>query len=259
MPPLKPSAPNQEALTKAVKFIVGSRSGYGTFGNTQGTVLALKALTEYAKASRRAASDGTIEFYVGHKKVAEKTYSAGQKGNIVIAGLEEFVKEGKHKLKVKFKDTKEPLPYSVAISWNTTLPNSSKECAVNLTAKLAQTTANVGETVRLSVTLSNKKGESVPNPIAIIGIPAGFTAQPWQLKEMQEKNVFDYYEVTGNNIVLYYRGMKGLEVKNISFDLKAEVPGEYYAPASAAYLYYTNEHKSWTALEKVTVKKLAQN
>jgi alpha-2-macroglobulin-like protein len=257
---LKQSSPNQNALTKAVQFIIGSRSGSGTFGNTQGTVLALKALTEYAKASKRTASDGIIEFYVGNKKVAEKNYTTGQKGNIEISGLEEFVKPGKHKLKVKFKGTKEPLPYSVAMTWNTTLPNSSKDCALSLTAKLGQTTANVGETVRLSVTLSNNKSESVPNPIAIIGIPAGFTVQPWQLKEMQEKNVFDYYEVIGNNIILYYRGMKSLEVKNLSFDLKAEVPGEYLAPASAAYLYYTNEYRSWAGLEKVIIKKqLAQN
>jgi hypothetical protein len=49
--------------------------------------------------------------------------------------------------------------------------------------------------------------------------------------------------------------MKGMEVKNIDFDLKAEVPGEYYAPASAAYLYYTNEYKTWAGLEKVVIKK----
>jgi alpha-2-macroglobulin-like protein len=257
---LKQNTVQQGSLTKAVQFIIGSRSGYGTFGNTQGTVLALKALTEFAKASKRTSSDGTIEFYVGNKKVAEQPYKAGQKGNIEISGLEKFVKPGKHKLQVKFKGTKDPLPYSLAMSWNTTLPNSAKECAIDLKLKLAQVTANVGETVRLSVTMSNKKAESVPTPIAIIGIPAGFTVQPWQLKEMQEKNVFDYYELRGNNVILYYRGMKGMEVKNIDFDLKAEVPGEYLAPASAAYLYYTNEYKSWAALEKVVIKKqLAQN
>ncbi|MFL5730569.1 MAG: MG2 domain-containing protein, partial [Cytophagaceae bacterium] len=179
---MKQSSPDQRALTKGIQFIVSSRSAYGTFGNTQGTVLALKALTEYAKASKRTASDGIIEFYVGGKKVAEKPYTAGQKGNIEIAGLEEFIREGKHKLKVKFKGTKEALPYSIALTWSTTLPNSLKECVIGLSAKLAQKSANVGETVRLSVTLSNSKNESVPNPIAIIGIPAGFTAQPWQLK-----------------------------------------------------------------------------
>jgi hypothetical protein len=250
---------DRSAITKAVQFLVNNRSGYGTFGNTQGTVLALKALTEYAKASKRTPEDGTIEFYVDGKKVAEKSYAAGEKNNIEMPGLEQYLTPGKHDLKVKFKGTKSPLPYAVAVSYNTTLPNSQKECAVNLTAKLASKTVNVGETVRLNAVLKNLKTESVASPIAIIGIPAGFTVQPWQLKEMQEKGVFDYYEVIGNNVVVYYRALKGSEIRNINFDLKAEVPGEYDAPASSGYLYYTNEYKSWTALDKVTIKKSLQN
>ena len=92
--------------------------------------------------------------------------------------------------------------------------------------------------------------------MAIIGIPAGFTVQPWQLKELQEKKVFDYYEIVGNNIAVYYRGMAPKAIKEINLDLKAEMPGEYDAPASSAYLYYTNEFKTWSGMDKVTIKKV---
>ena len=78
--------------------------------------------------------------------------------------------------------------------------------------------------------------------MAIVGLPAGLTAQPWQLKELQEKGTFDYYEVVGNNVVFYYRQMLPSESKTIHLDLKAEVPGTYEAAASTAYLYYTNEY-----------------
>ena len=89
--------------------------------------------------------------------------------------------------------------------------------------------------------------------MAIVGIPAGFTVQPWQLKELQEKKAFDFYEISGNKIALYYRCMQPSAVKEINFDLKAEVPGVYEAPASSAYLYYTNEFKCRTTLPKVKV------
>jgi uncharacterized protein YfaS (alpha-2-macroglobulin family) len=79
--------------------------------------------------------------------------------------------------------------------------------------------------------------------------------QPWQLKELQEKNVFDYYEMKGNNIAVYYRGMAPSSVKEINLDLKAEMPGSYDAPASSAYLYYTNEYKTWSGMERITIKK----
>ncbi|MBK7667292.1 MAG: hypothetical protein IPJ32_08065 [Sphingobacteriaceae bacterium] len=244
------------ALNSTVQFLTSTRSGSGVFSSTQGTILALKALTEYAKFSKKTTEDGTIEIYIDGKKAITKSYKAGDKGAITAEGLEEFIKgEGKHEVKIKYVGVKTPLPYSMSINWSTSLPNSDKECAIDLKTKMASKTANVGETVRLTATITNKKSEEVPSTMAIIGIPAGFTAQPWQLKELQEKKVFDYYEIKGNNIAIYYRGMGPKAVKEINLDLKAEMPGEYDAPASAAYLYYTNEFKTWSATDKVTISK----
>lgn len=253
---LKTQAKNSNALQSAVQYLVGSRSGSGVFSSTQGTILALKALTEYAKFSKKTNEEGVVAIYVDGKKVAEKAYKAGEKGAIVIDGIEEFIKgEGKHDVKVKYLGVKTPLPYSISMSWNTTLPVSDATCAIDLKTKLAAKTATVGETVRMTATITNKKDQEVPSTMAIIGIPAGFTVQPWQLKELQEKKVFDYYEIVGNNIAVYYRGMAPKAVKEINLDLKAEMPGVYDAPASSAYLYYTNEFKTWSGLEKVTIKK----
>lgn len=250
------SGKNTLELNNAIQFLVGARSGYGVFSTTQGTVLALKALTEFAKASKKTTEDGTIELFVDGKKVTTRSYKAGDKGAIVLDSLEKFVVgDGKHSMKVKYLGVKTPLPYSVAVSWNTALPNSNKECAVDLKTKLAERFANVGETVRLTATVTNKKKEGIPSTMVLIGIPAGFSVQPWQLKEMQEKKVFDYYEISGNTIAIYYRGMAPSSVKEINLDLKAEMPGEYDAPASSAYLYYTNEYKTWSSTDKITIKK----
>jgi alpha-2-macroglobulin-like protein len=253
---LKSQGKNANALNNAVQYLVSARSGSGVFSSTQGTILALKSLTEFAKFSKKTTEDGTIVIYVDGKKAVEKNYKAGDKGAIAIEGLEEFMKgEGKHDIKVKYIGVKNPLPYSVAINWSTSLPNSDSECAIDLKTKMASKSANVGETVRLTSIISNKKSEEVPSTMAIIGIPAGFSVQPWQLKELQEKKVFDYYEIKGNNIAVYYRGLGPKAVKEINLDLKAEMPGEYDAPASSAYLYYTNEFKTWSSVEKVTIKK----
>ncbi len=253
---IKENGKHAGALNEAVQYLTNSRNGYGVFGSTQGTVLALKALTEYAKFSKKATEDGTIVVYVDGKKAGEKTYKAGDKGAITVDGLEKFITaEGKHDIKVKFIGVKNPLPYSVAVSWNTSLPSSSKDCVVGLETEYATKTVNVGETVRLKATVTNKKNAEIPSAMAIVGIPAGFTVQPWQLKELQEKQVFDYYEILGNNIAIYYRGMGPKAVKEINLDLKAEMPGEYDAPASSAYLYYTNEFKTWCGTEKLIIKK----
>lgn len=255
---LKAPAKDAKALNNAVHYLTSVRSGSGVFSSTQGTILALKALTGYAKFSKKTTEDGTILIYVDDKKVAERSYKAGDRGALTVDGLEQYIKgEGVHTLKIKYLDVKTPLPYSLAVNWNTFLPSSDKECSIDLSTKLTSTLVSVGETVRLTTLLTNRKNEEVPSTMAIIGIPAGFTAQPWQLKELQEKGVFDYYEIKGNNIAVYYRGLGANAVKIINLDLKAEMPGTYDAPASSAYLYYTNEFKTWSATQRVTIKKAA--
>ncbi|MBP6731051.1 MAG: hypothetical protein KA149_03275 [Chitinophagales bacterium] len=250
---LKAKSPDVASVTSAVKYLVGARSGYGGFGSTQATILALKALTKYAEFSKKTDEAGTIELLVNGTVVAQKDYAKGERNNVAITGLENFIKQGKQKIEVRFKGCKQALPYAMNVAYSTSLPESAKECVVSLETKLAARQVKVGETLRLSATLKNKTNTGQPMTMAIIGIPAGFSAQPWQLKEMQEKGVIDFYEVIGNNIACYYRSLAPGQQKQVNLDLKAEIPGEYDAPASSAYLYYTSEHKNWAATDRVFV------
>ena len=240
-------------LAAGVNFLVGSRSGYGMFGSTQSTILALKALTSFATFSKKTDEAGTIEIWNNGVLIASKDYAKGEKDNVVISGLEDKIKTGQQKIEVRFKGCKEALPYSMNITYSTTLPESSKNCFVELKTSLNRKQVKVGETIRLSAILRNKTNEGQPMTMVIIGIPAGFSAQPWQLKDLQEKDVIDFYEVIGNNVACYFRALAPNAQKQINFDLKAEVPGEYDAPAASAYLYYTNEHKVWEGLDRVFV------
>ncbi len=250
---IKSGKADPKGLETAVQSIVGARSGAGGFGSTQGTILGLKAMVEYTKYAKKTDESGIIEIHIDGKKVAEQAYEAGRREAVEIKGLEAYLGQGQHSISVNYKGVKNPLPYSVAVDYNTNLPNSSKNCVVGLTTKLSATQVSMGSTVRLSATLTNRTKEGQPMTMAIIGLPAGLSAQPWQLKEMVEKKVVDFYEITGNNVVCYYRQMAPGEVRNINLDLKAEIPGQYTAPASSAYLYYTAEYKDWVGLPAVTI------
>jgi hypothetical protein len=124
---------------------------------------------------------------------------------------------------------------------------------VDLKTETAASAVKVGQTLRITTVLRNKTQEGLPMTMAVVGLPAGLSPQPWQLKELQEKKTVDFYEVSGSSVVFYYRQMKPGEEKTIQLDCKAEIPGRYTAPASRAYLYYTNEDKVWTSLTPINV------
>jgi alpha-2-macroglobulin-like protein len=68
-----------------------------------------------------------------------------------------------------------------------------------------------------------------------------------------KKGTIDAYEVMGRDVVLYWRGFGAGQKVLVPLSLVAAVPGSYTGPASRAYLYYTDEHKTWAFGLKATI------
>jgi alpha-2-macroglobulin-like protein len=243
---MKPSAVDYNLAKECIQHILKSRS-YGQFGSTQGTTLALKTLTEYARLVRITRDDGEIQVFVDNTIADKLTYGKEAREKLVLNNFSgKLSANGEQTVRILFAGTNESLPYAANFQWYTKHPPSSSECKIGIKTSLNAASLHVNETVRLTAVLKNKSSEGLPMAVAVIGIPAGLSAQPWQLKELQEKQVFDFYEITGGNLVLYYREMAPNGVHTVNLDLKAEIPGTYTGAASSAYLYYTNEYKDWT-------------
>ncbi len=250
----RPLEKDLAAFRDAAKFLVSKRNAFGGYGNTQATVLSLKALAAYAAYSKRTTESGDVEILVNGKKVTEKHFEKEQRGEISITGLEKFFIEGKNDIVVRFKNCQNALPYTLKATYSTLQPVSSPKCKVALKTALASKQIKVGQTIRLNASLTNTTAQGLPMTVAIIGIPGGLSPQPWQLKKMQEEKVFDFYEIIGNRLVIYYRQMKPNEIRNILLDFKAEIAGRYEGAASTAYLYYTSEHKNWQPGLNIEIK-----
>ena len=253
---IRTGSKDRYSLDRGIKYLFENRSGYGSFSSTQATILALKAITEYSSYLKSIAKPGILTVVVNNEKVAETHYSGSETKAIVVSGFEDKLKIGSNKIIISFDSTAKALPYSALVRWNTALPNNSSDVQVKMEAELMKSIVNVGDINRLKVKIKNITNSTLPNTMAIIGIPAGLSVQPWQLKELQEKRIFDYYEIYDNKLVLYFRGMDVEEEINTAFDLKAEIPGIYSSEASCTYLYYNDEHKYWTKSNTVEVVNL---
>ncbi|MFK7776436.1 MAG: carboxypeptidase-like regulatory domain-containing protein [Saprospiraceae bacterium] len=239
-------------LEEAMNFIAKSKTDYG-FGSTQSTVLAMKALIEHAQFSTKLNTDGIVKLMIDGNEVAQQAFTSEQKTPIVFDEISTYFTEGNHNVKVLFAETEMALPFDLSVKYFTSLPKNDADCKVNLKTTLQTPTGKIGENIRLTIHLQNTTNEVLPNTIAKIGIPSGLNLQPWQLKELQEKLAFDYYEIMNSYLVLHYRGMAANETREVNLDLKANLAGTYEAPASVAYLYYTNELRNWSKPESVEI------
>ncbi|MBI2377225.1 MAG: hypothetical protein HYV07_24710 [Deltaproteobacteria bacterium] len=241
-----------EQVRAGVKWLVEHRGGYGNFGSTQATVLALKALTEYSKASRKTQTSGSIAVAVNGRVVSELPYDAGRKDALVLEGIGKHLQPGANELVLTHTGGGE-LPFSLALDYSTDKPASHPETVVDLGVTIAKTELKMGDAVRVTATVTNKTGQGQPMTLVRVGLPGGLTSQTKQLKDLMDRKVVAFYETRPREVILYLAQLAPSEKKEIPLDLTAVVPGSYTGPASRAYLYYTDDKKVWVDPLKVSI------
>jgi hypothetical protein len=231
-------------VEKSLKWIMEANKN-GRFGSTQSTILALRSIVAYDAAHAKPKAAGRIRLVVDGKNVgAPVAFTADTQGAIVFPEFSSALGPGKHNLVLKMEDGSR-MPFSVAVSYHSTLPDSAEQARVGIQVALRDRQVQEGSVTEAVVSIENKSEEAIPTPVAIVGIPGGLELRHDQLKEMVKAAKIDAYEVLGRDVVLYWRYLKGKDKFDLPLSLVAAVPGSYTGPASRAYLYYTDEYKSW--------------
>lgn len=247
------SGKNAAALQKAMDFLIQSKTEYG-YGSTQSTVLALRALVEYAKTGSKQASNGNLVVVVDGQRVKEQAFSTKDPKRLEIKGLEKFVKHDHPHIEVFFEKGETALPFDLELKYASRLPRNTAGSPLQFQTSLAKITAQVGETVRLSALLKNTGASAAASPMVVLGIPAGLTLQPWQLKKLVEEKRCDFYELWDGFAVFHFEALAPGEARQLDLDLRADVAGRFEAPASQAFLYYQNDVRVWSKPESLVVQ-----
>ena len=229
---------------KGIRYLSGVCRG-GRFGSTQSTVLALQAILGWDKATSQPKAPGSLQLLVDGQPVgAAVPFDRSTQGAIELPGLAEKLTPGRHTVEVQMTDGSR-MPHTVAVEFHTEQPVSSADCVIDLSVGLANGRVKEGEVTEAEVTVRNTSDETVPNPIAIIGLPGGLEPRHDQLRELVKAGRIAAWEVRGRDVVLYWRALEAGQTVKLPISAVAEIPGQYTGPASRAYLYYTDEHRQW--------------
>ncbi|VTR94630.1 a-macroglobulin complement component : Uncharacterized protein OS=Cystobacter violaceus Cb vi76 GN=Q664_21445 PE=4 SV=1: A2M_N: A2M: Thiol-ester_cl: A2M_comp [Gemmata massiliana] len=244
------------AIKDATKWIAQQRGGYGGFGSTQSTIMALKALALFAKKNAHPSESGDLGMLVGGEAVCSRQFT--EKDIEVIAldvpNPEAIFKFGA-KTELEITTTaKHSYPIALSYTYTTLTPLSAEKCAVQISTKLAKTEATEGDTVPVAVILENRQKRGQGMTMAIVGLPAGMRVPTdmKQLTDLREKGQISYFETRDRELILYWRELAPEQKIALSVDLVCDVPGTYRGPASRGYLYYDADHKHW--VEPLSVK-----
>ncbi len=247
-------------IHKAIDFLCTGRKGSGSFGATQATILALKALTAHAGSSAEQVKDGEIRWSVttGDMETPRESraFTRHQAGPTVIDLTEGVLSAVGGECQICMEITGGgKLPWTFELSYHADQPADDKDCKVTLETFLSKRVVDEGDTVALTLRVENRLPDGpLPMTMAIVGLPAGLDVSKEVLDDLKKGAQFDFYELRGREVILYWRGMAKGQQRQVVLDLTARIPGTTTGPASRAYLYYTPDQKRWAQPLKITVR-----
>jgi hypothetical protein len=243
----------ESQVRRAIEFLQTCRGGSGTFGATQATIVALRALTEYAAKNRAMREPGTMRVFDGQALIAERAFTAGEVDALTF-DLWSKLAPGEHTLRVEVEGGGSALPYACEVTYHAEQPADDPDTKVSIATSLRAATVTEGDTVALDVEVKNRTAEGQPMTLAIIGLPAGLELPTRVLEDLQKAEAFAFWELKGRELALYWRDLAPEATKKLTLDLVARIPGQSTGPASRTYLYYTPQQKRWAAPLRIDVK-----
>jgi hypothetical protein len=244
--PPKTANPYGVHIEKAMKGLQEA-SKDGSYGATQSTVLALRAVLEYDRQRTADRRPGTVTLLVdGRPFGGALKYDGSTQNALQFGDVSELLAPGEHTLEL-VQEAGGRLPWSMAVRSNRVMPETSVETKVAFEVKLSKEVLSEGDVVEATARVTNVTGTHLSTVVAIVGVPGGLEPRLDHLKELVKAKSIDAYEVMGRDVVLYWRGLPPRQQLRVPVSLVAAVPGKYVGPSSRAYLYYGAEHKAWVA------------
>eukprot|EP01029_Cantina_marsupialis_P002490 TRINITY_DN1230_c0_g5_i1.p1 TRINITY_DN1230_c0_g5~~TRINITY_DN1230_c0_g5_i1.p1 ORF type:complete len:798 (-),score=285.80 TRINITY_DN1230_c0_g5_i1:162-2369(-) len=250
--------------TSIIEFL-HSRCTNGTFGSTQATVLALKAIIAFDELMSKAGVPGALWIKVNDELVDTVNFDPKDDSKVTVSGTKilEAISIGSHntiecgvKPQNGQEDAEMRIPGMCELFWRSNEPVSCENPPVLLDVQLMTPTENTmseGDGAQMNVKVMNKSGDGTGMVIAIVGIPGGIALRTQRLKELVKMNKIAFFETRGRDLILYWRCMEVDSEIEVTFDVTAKTPGHYIAPASCAYMYYCSELKYWMKEQELLI------
>jgi hypothetical protein len=230
----------------ALRWITAQRSSHGTWGSTQATVLALKALlanTAPPTEERRFA------VALNGERIKSWTVPADEAEVLQQLDLTRYVKAGHQNLEVR-ELTGGNTPYQVAVRHHVPRASQPKQAAsFGLTLGFDRDTVPVGDLVRVTASVWNRGKETSQMVMLELPIPPGFELIDDLNKLVGDRDI-DRVEPQAMKAVLYIRAMEPEKVREITYRLRAISAGKVTVPAARVYEYYD---PNWQAVSQVRV------
>jgi uncharacterized protein YfaS (alpha-2-macroglobulin family) len=244
---------------KALSYIASRKDAYGTWGTTQATIMALRALLT---ATEKGAADvrGTVVVLLNGKPAEELELTPENNDLLHQFVLKNFDAQSASTVGLQFEG-KGGLAYQIVGSYY--LPWNEKTAGEPLSIDVAydRTRLAQDDIAMASATVRNNLPKAANMVMVDLGIPPGFDLLSEDLQDYQEKSArhksahLSKFSQTATQALLYFDSFAPGEVVTLKYRLRAKYPIRARTFKSKVYEYYDPEIASVARPVQLEVRK----
>ncbi len=226
-------------VNKALTYLTKSKGAHGTWGSTQATILALKALIA---ASGGLPFKGKAEFaiLVDGKQVHKGEVNESNADLLQLFDLKEHTRNsGKHEVTIEVKGQTSLMYQVVARHYEKWSEQKAEKPLLETAVEYDRTKLSTADLLKAKATLRYHGKEPTSMVMLEVGVPPGFTVDAGEFAEMVAAKKVQKFSVTSRQVILYLGDVKPGDVLSFEYTLKPKYPIRAKTPATVAYEYYT--------------------
>lgn len=236
---------NSKTNLELIKYIISRKDVYGTWGTTQGTILSLKALTEYEGNTTVGEQNIKVEL-----NGEEKTIKV-EKNNLDI--YEEIFDNIEKENKLTMSLEKGKMYYEIIQEYYIDYSEydvSENKLQVEYTIN---TESKVNDTLTQNIKISNTSGQYMENCMLEINIPQGCSVREEALSKLEAKGEIEKYEYSYGKIYLYIREFDENQYIDLNIEYKADYPAQITGGSIRVYDYYNPDIQAIAMPVKINI------
>jgi hypothetical protein len=245
-----------DTAQRALNYLVQKKDPQGTWGSTQATILALRALIQSVIDSGDMVQEGTVNIAFNGTPARPITINRENAGVVQLVTFDD-VKLGTNRLTFKVEG-KSTFAYQVStayyIPWESVPPISEQDKLVDIQVSYDRTSLAVDDEVGVNVRVRLTKEGKARMTLVDLGVPPGFAVVTEDLDEAVNQKTIARYELTGRQIIVYLEEFSSQQPVSFKYRLKAKFPLRAKTPSSTAYDYYNPSVVATLAPLQLTVQ-----
>lgn len=248
-----------EVTRKALNYIAAHKDASGTWGTTQATIMALRALLlSMEKGSAKAR--GTVEITLNGKPAGrlDLTEENGDLFHQLVFKNLDFT--GSNQVGIRFHGEGNPA-YQVAGEYFTPWTSKSHDEPFSIEVSYDRTRLSQGDLASATATVRNRLSKTANMVMVDLGIPPGFDLLTEDLDDYRTRSAarksgrLEKFNLTATHAILYFDSIGAGETITLHYRLRAKYPIHTRTFQSRVYEYYEPEMKSVARPVEMDVRK----